>query len=48
MFGLGGLVRESVDLVAHEMEGASIFGVESLVRDIGMKKAWRPCSWFQV
>ena len=33
MFGLGGLVRESVDLVAHEMEGASIFVIQSLVRD---------------
>ena len=33
MFGLGGLVRESVDLVAHEMNGSLVLVVQSLVRD---------------
>ena len=33
MVGLGGLVREPVDLVTHEVNGASIFAVQSLVWD---------------
>ena len=33
MFGLGGLVRESVDLVAHEMNSSLVLVVQSLVRD---------------
>ena len=31
MFGLGGLVRESVDLVIHKTNGALVLGVQSLV-----------------
>ena len=33
MFGLGGLIRQSVDLVTHEVEGVSVLVVQSLVRD---------------
>ena len=33
MFGLGGLVRESVDLVAHEMNSSLVLVVQNLVRD---------------
>ena len=33
MFGLGGLIRQSVDLVTHKVEGAFVFVVQSLVRD---------------
>ena len=33
MFGLGGLVRESVDLVTHEMNSSLVLVVQSLVRD---------------
>ena len=33
MFGLGGLVRQSVDLVTYEVEGVSVLVVQSLVRD---------------
>ena len=33
VFVLGGLVRQSVDLVAHEVEGVSVLVVQSLVRD---------------
>ena len=31
IFGLGGLVRESVDLVIHEMNGALVLVVQGLV-----------------
>ena len=33
MFVLGGLVRQSVDLVAYVVEGVSVLVVQSLVRD---------------
>ena len=33
MFGLGGLVRQSVDLVTYVVEGVSVLVVQSLVRD---------------
>ena len=33
MFGLGGLIRQSVDLVTHEVEGAFVFVIQSLVGD---------------
>ena len=33
MFGLGGLVRQSVDLVTYIVEGVSVLVVQSLVRD---------------
>ena len=33
MFVLGGLVRQSVDLVTYEVEGVSVLVVQSLVRD---------------
>ena len=32
-FDLGGLVRQSVDLVAYVVEGVSVLVVQSLVRD---------------
>ena len=33
VFVLGGLVRQSVDLVTHEVEGVSVLVVQSLVMD---------------
>ena len=33
MFVLGGLVRQSVDLVTYVVEGVSVLVVQSLVRD---------------
>ena len=33
MFVLGGLARQSVDLVTHEVERVSVLVVKSLVRD---------------
>ena len=33
MFVLGGLVRQSVDLVTHVVEGVFVLVVQSLVRD---------------
>ena len=33
MFGLGGLISKSVDLVTYEVEGVSVLVVQSLVRD---------------
>ena len=33
VFGSGGLVRQSVDLVTNEMEGSFVFVVQNLVGD---------------